>query len=142
MFLLEELRADAESEAVIGVRLWKVVLDNCWYASRSFVLQMHDGHDGVPRTPAELLHVYNKLSSGERHALIDDFDTWLKCQPDWTTRLLLGSEPKHCYIGDEEVVVPGTRHALAPEKVLDASRSQALRAGLIVAGLAACPVAE
>ena len=132
MFLLEELRADAESEAVLAVRLWKVVLDSCWYASRSFGLQMHDGHDGVPRTPAELLHVYNTLSSGERHALIDDFDTWLKCHPDWATRSLLGSEPKHCYIGDKEVIIPGIRHALAPESALNASRSQALLAGLLL----------
>ena len=29
VFLLEELRADAESEAVLAVRLWKVVLDSC-----------------------------------------------------------------------------------------------------------------
>ena len=56
MFLLEELRADAASEAMLGVRLWKVALDHSWQESRSFALQMLEHRAGVPGTPAELLH--------------------------------------------------------------------------------------
>ena len=89
VFLLEELRADAGSEAVLGVRLWKVALDHSWRESRSFGLQMLEHRACVPGTPAELLHRYRRLGTDDQRPLIDDFGEWLRGQPDWATRSLM-----------------------------------------------------
>jgi hypothetical protein len=130
VFLIEEVRADPESEIVVGVRLWKLVLDHWWRESRSFGLQMYDRRDGAPSTPTELLQKYIKAGSDERYPLIDNFKQWLKRQPDWATRSLLSSETQKKFIDGKMQLVPGDLHALGPESVFDASRPEALLAGL------------
>jgi hypothetical protein len=140
VYLLEELRADDDSGSIVGVRLWKVFIDQRWRESRALGLAMEDEGSTAPRTPAELLQLYIDTQVATRSPLLPSVDDWLrKHSPsgDWAARTLLRADEQRIvpFWGDNSRGrigrTPSRLHPLSPELVLSPDRPDALVAGLM-----------
>ena len=147
VFVIEELRHRQHPHSAVGVRLWKVFIDPAWRESRALGLLMLDGVGGAPRSPVELLHLYNSVGRDGMKPIVSNADAWLALHSehgDWATRTLLDADDQRIpgglrqpLIVKGEVVSDGERqerpsriHPLSPELLLSPSRKQALLAGL------------